>query len=292
MFDDFYGGPRTWKWAVPAAIFILLIPVTGKMYASSNGEVHFWAMVPCGFGFLFLAIAMVNLWKLVTRHMQELFDDQQRALSTTPLVLLSENMKTMHPEAVRVLNRFGVRTSWQVRVHTNIGMRDWVLADTNVHFGFIEFVLSRSTKAALYPKNRLSEGSKKWDPDGLAEDREQYDELEKWLFARMMVTRSFGPYKPAEFIPPWTPDLILETMGLTDEQDLYRPEEEVKAKDLNGKQSAVSDQRSAVSDQRSAVSDQPGNGQHEAKPLNEEELEAIQIENQRNASLYLQEEGV
>src|SRR6185436_4091222 len=135
------------------------------------------------FATLFLLVALVNLWKLVTKHTEEMFAEHQAALSTTPLVLLSQNMKQMHPEAVRVLNRFGVRTSWQVRVGRNFGERDWVLADTNVHFGFIEFVMSKSTRFALWPKRNFSQGSHKWDPDGLAEDREQYDEFEMWLFA-------------------------------------------------------------------------------------------------------------
>lgn len=235
--------PRTWKWAVPAAIFILLIPLTGKMFASPDAEVQFWSMIPCGFGILVLAIALVNLWKLWTQHAAELFTEHQTALALTPLVLLSQNMKQMHPEAVRVLNRFGVRTSWQVRVDPHLGTRDWVLADSNVHFGFIEYVLSKS-HGVLYPKNNFHDGSKKWDPDGLVEDREQYDELESWMFARLMVTRSHGEYKPAEFIPPWKPELILETLGLTGEQDLYVPEEGGKLKDLGATPLSASNSQS------------------------------------------------
>lgn len=232
MFSNFDYGPRTWKWAVPGALFVLLIPLTGKMYASPNAETQFWAMLPCGFSMLLFVIAASNYWKWVTHHSSELFTAHQEALSVTPLVLLAQSMKQMHPEAVRVLNRFGVRTSWQVRIDANNGTRDWVLADTNVHFGFIEYVLSKSG-VALYPKNRFSDGSKKWDPDGLVEDRQQYHELENWMFARLMVTRSHGDYKPAEFIAPWTPELILETMGLTGEQELYQPDEDVKYRDLN-----------------------------------------------------------
>jgi hypothetical protein len=159
------------------------------MAMSPNPEIQFWATVPFGLGILCFIVGLVSLWKYVTAHSAEVFNQRQEALSMTPLVLLSQNMKQMHPEAVRVLNRFGVRTSWQVRLNENMGQRDWVLADSNVHFGFIEFVLSNST-TALYPQNRFSQGSKKWDPDGLVEDREQYDEFEKWMFARLMVTRS------------------------------------------------------------------------------------------------------
>jgi hypothetical protein len=279
MFGYFDDGPRTWKWAVPAAIFVALIPVTGRMFASPNAEMQYWASLPCGFGLLFLAIALVNLWRLATAHNEEMFKEHQSALSMTPLVLLSENLKQMHPEAVRVLNRFGVRTSWQVRVDANRGTRDWVLADSNVHFGFIEFVLARSG-AALYPKNRFSDGSKKWDPDGIVEDREQYDELEKWMFARMMVTRSHGDYKPAEFIPPWMPDLILETMGLTGEQDLYRPDDDLKVKDLTQPPAP------SLQGKGGAVPVNGNNGQHEERGLTDEEWESNKKENTAYAEKY------
>ena len=286
MFSEpFFDKPHTWKWAIPAAIFILLIPVTGKMFASTNAETQYWSILPCGVGGLMLAMAMVNLWKLITTHNAEMFSEHQSALSITPLVLLSKSMQTMHPEAVRVLNRFGVRTSWQVRVDPLIGTRDWVLADTNVHLGFIEHVLSRSGKA-FYPKNRFSQGSKKWDPDGIVEDREQYDEFEIWMFSRLMVTRSHGEFKPAEFIPPWTPGLILETMGLTGEQDLYRPDENGKpVAEISGQQPAAPLSSKTTSPQMAGERRNLG-GREDVKPLTEEELESIRVEMVRNASQY------
>ncbi len=282
MFDaPLFNGPRTWKYALPGIVIFFLIPVIGKMLASPNPEIQYWAMFPIGLCGLFTVIFLVNLWKYISEHATQMFSEHQAALSITPLVLLSENMKQMHPEAVRVLNRFGVRTSWQVRVNTNLGTRDWVLADTNVHFGFIEFVLSRSG-VALYPKNRFSQGAKKWDPDGLVEDREQYEELEKWMFARMMVTRSHGDFKPAEFIPPWTPALILEEMGLTSEQDLYRPDEELKVKDL--------DKQPVVTSASPMGQSNNGNGhktqESESHELSDQDLERITQENLAYAEKY------
>lgn len=273
----YYDGPRTWKWAVPGALVILLIPLTGKMMVSESPEAQYWAMVPFGFGALLLAVTIVNLWRLVTAHHADMFSEHQTALSITPLVLLSNNLKTMHPEAVKVLNRFGVRTSWQVRVDANRGSRDWVLADTNVHFGFIEFVISRSN-GALYPKNRFHDGSKKWDPDGLVEDRIQYEELERWMHARLMVTRSFGEYKPAEFIPPWTPALILETMGLTGEQDLFQPEERVKQ---------LGPSTALATDARSAQDNLGGRKEQPVRELTDAELELLRLEDERYAGLYV-----
>lgn len=272
-------GPRTWKWAVPAIFAAGLLLGAWELPEGSLKVATPLAV----FGLIFLVMALTNWWKLISAHRVEMFSERQVALSKTPLVLLAENMKQMHPEAVRVLNRFGVRTSWQVRVSKNFGERDWVLADTNVHFGFIEFVLSRSN-GALYPMRNLSQGSKKWDPDGIVEDREQYDELEKWLFARMMVTRSHGDFKPAEFIPPWTPALILETMGLTGEQDLYRPEEEQRkdlgaesAKDHPASGAGVSGvrsngQKAVDSGQSAVVSNQKD------EEITDEQMEAIEVE--------------
>jgi hypothetical protein len=212
---------KTLKYALPGALAILF--GTGAWYCTLE-----WLTVVLGlFTGLCVLIALTNLWRVISDHRLELWKEHQAALSVTPLVLLAQAMKQMHPEAVKVLNRFGVRTSWQVRVSANMGSRDWVLADTNVHFGFIEYVLSNSN-GTLYPKWRFSEGSRKWDPDGLVTDREQYEEFEKWLFARLMVTRAHGEFKPPEFIPPWTPELIMETMGMTGEQDLYYPDETTK----------------------------------------------------------------
>jgi len=272
--DEFpmFDRPRTWKYALPWALVVVLIPITGKMVASMNPEIRYWAILPFGFMVLFVIIGLVDLWKYVSAHNVELFERRQSALSITPLVLLSQNMKQMHPEAVRVLNRFGVRTSWQVRMNANLGERDWVLADTNVHFGFIEFVLARSG-TALYPKNRFSQGSKKWDPDGIVEDREQYDELERWMFSRLMVTRSHGDFRPAEFIPPWKPALILETMGLTGEQDLYRPDEEPR-KDLGSSQPTPASKN--------------GNGQkaEDVIDLTDDDIAAIEMVQAENAARY------
>lgn len=269
MFDDF---ARTWKWAVPG-FFMILLGWGGFIVFQMEGWKNA-AVLMILVALLCLAITLTNWWRFASDHNEELFERHQHALSVTPLVLLSENMKSMHPEAVRVLNRFGVRTSWQVRVDANRGQRDWMLADTNVHFGFIEFVLSRSGKA-LYPKRNFHEGSRKWDPDGLVEDREQYAEFEMWLFARLMVTRSHGDFRPAEFIPPWTPELISVTMGLTGEQDLYQPEEDKAVKQLPAEKEAARGPVLAVKKE------------DRSRDLTEEESKAVEAENERYASLYV-----
>lgn len=231
---DSWMGPHTWKWAVPAAMALLLGYVSVKLIENHALE----AALAFMFAGLFLVMALMNWWRLYSSHREDLHEQHMRALSITPVVLLAQSMRQMHPDAIKVLNRYGVQTSWQVRVNASLGTRDWTLLDTNVHFGFIEYVLSKSN-GALYPKNKFSEGSKKWDPDGLVEDRQQYDELEKWLFARLMVTRSHGDFKPAEFIPPWTPASIMDVMGMSGEQDLFYPDEAKTSFSGNGKNAEV-----------------------------------------------------
>lgn len=278
MFDaPLFNGPRTWKYALPGTLIVLLIPVIGKMLIDPDPEMRYWAMVPFGLAGLFLIIFLVNLWKYMAEFNTQQFSEHQAALSRTPLVMLAEAMKQMHPEAVRVLNRFGVRTSWEVSVNAQSYERDWILAGTNAHFGFVEHVLSRSGKT-LYPKRSFPEGSKRWDPDHIVEDREQYDDLEQWMFARMMVTRSHGEFKPAEFIPPWNPKFVLEAMGLTGEQDLFRPEEEVR-KDLGSTQ-AVTSNGNGKTPLSASTQTSPHLEEHkmggEERPLTDGEWTAIQ----------------
>lgn len=226
MFND---GPKTVTYALPGGLALFLAWVVWVLPADHSKV----AMLALLFAVLFGVIAATNWWKLWSKHRQELFSERQTALSVTPLVLLSQNMKQMHPEAVKVLNRFGVRATWQVKVNKNDGTRDWILMGTDCHFGFIEHVLSRSN-GTLYPRWKLVEGSKKWDPDGLIEDREQHRQLETWLFSNLMVTRAHGEFKPAEFMPPWTPEAVMDVMGLTGEQDLYRPDEDMKSSAVSG----------------------------------------------------------
>lgn len=257
-----FNNPQTWKWFVPAAIASFLLWCAIVLLTSAWQYADEVSALLGIFGLLGYAAAATNYWKLWSSHQSELFRQRQEALSVTPLVLLANSLQTMHPEAVRVLNRFGVRTSWDVQVNIHTGEREWTLKGTNVHFGFIEHVLSHSG-TALFPKNRFSQGSKKWDPDGLIEDREQYDELERWMHSRLMVTRSHGEFRPAEFIPPWTPALILDAMGLTGDQELFRPDEE-KVKELPAAAAGEKKKPEAKSDQ------------HQVQELTEEEWQAIQ----------------
>lgn len=218
MYDE---TQKDWHWALPGSIFVTLAVLAGYLYSKQVNQ--YWVLLVLGLAVIAFIGFGLNVFNKMVDQSTERFERRQAALANTPLVQLAEHMKAMHPEAVKVLNRFGVRTTWDVVF--NHGERDWVLQGTNCHFGFIEYVLNRSSSTALYPKRLIGEGSKKWDPDGLILDRDQYDQFETWLFSRLMVTRSHGDYKPAEFLPPWNPFHIKQMMGMVGEQELYQPQD-------------------------------------------------------------------
>jgi len=278
MFGWFSDGPRTWKWAVPG-LLAMCLGFWGSKLSMLSGERDLGVFMMILAMFLGM-MAVTNWWKLVSAHSTEMYVMRRGAESETPLVLLSKNMKQMHPEAIKVLNRFGVKTSWGVKVNVERGERDWVLLDTDpsVHFGFIEYVLDNSKGGKLMPMGYpyLTDGSKKWDPDGLIEDREQYHSLRKWMFARMMITEAHGN-QPPHFLPPWNAELLMESMGLTGEQDLYKPELDEKRTDMTEipasksvmdmlpknssvpKGDAISSQQSMVRQRRDEISDEEWN---------------------------------
>ena len=161
-----------------------------------------------------------------------IFARRQEAVNTTPLVLIAEALRGLHPDNVAVLNRFAVHTVWDVQIDLEAGERDWILRGTDVHFGFIEYVLDSSQGGRLYPRNKFLEGSKKWDPMGIVEDREQHRQFELWLSTRLVVVREFGENHPAMFLPPWTPEVLKVRMGFEGMGELYKPEEAVRLKNL------------------------------------------------------------
>jgi hypothetical protein len=219
-----FNEPRNWKWAVP---MMLMAPFGLAAYWLMQVETIWISYLACIPGTMMLAMAILAVSNYVRYQVEwrtYVFDQRQRALNVTPVTLLADALKGMHPEAVKVLNRFGVRANWQVGVDTEAGSQEWTLLGMNVHFGFIEFILENSTRLGLYPKRMLSEGSRKWDRDGMVTDYEQYDELQNWMIGRLMVTRPFGN-QPSQFIPPWNPDAVREVMGLASrEVELWKPD--------------------------------------------------------------------
>jgi hypothetical protein len=268
--------PRTWKYMLPGMAAVLF----GVLAAGCYQQISFNEIMPYAFLFclgmvLLCGVATVtNWWRVWTEHMETIYERRVSVNSMTPTVKLAESLKQMHPEAVKVLNRFGVRTVWDVKINANTGERQWILQGTNVNFGFIEYIMEKSTSTALFPKRMISEGSYKWDPDHMVSDRDQYEQFELWLYSRLIITRNHGEFKPAEFIPPWHPQAVLELMGLVGEQDLYRPEENGR-KDLNGIP------QSNGYTQKAEPAPVPVWKDGDVTALTDQEIEAIQSENEK-----------
>src|SRR5574342_184670 len=175
MFNDWNEGPRNWKWMVPAACIAPLMIWFGLWWGSEAWGV--WAMVPlCLAGILAVATIM-NLWLYVQRRWADIYADVQVARNATPEVRMMEAAKGMHPEAVKALLAHR-RTIWRIKYVARRELTDWVLDEApTVHAGFVDFVLDHSNGISLMAKHRLSEGSTKFDPEGMITDYQQYDDL-------------------------------------------------------------------------------------------------------------------
>lgn len=198
-----------------------------------------WDVVSATLGLTMLTFGLVAAGECVAHYREinsVIFARTQEAVNRTPVVLIAESLRGLHPENVKLLSKFIAQTVWDVEVDLTRGERDWMLRGYDVHFGFIEFVLDNSFDGRLYPRNRFIEGSKKWDPNGLVEDREQHRQFEQWLSSRLIVVREFGDNHPALFLPPWTPAKLKKLMGFDGPSDLYRPEDGIMVQELGAVQ--------------------------------------------------------
>lgn len=209
--------PRVWKWMVPGALMVAMMPVAAwvNMIAERNG----WAwMLWCAF---FLVGTMplfgIQAWAAFAayyRHMEiDDYASKRNALSTTAETRLFEYARTMHPETVKLL-LLQRKTIWRVKEAKPGEMADWVLdADPSVRVAFVEYVLENSTKVKMMPLNLLSEGAYTFDPEKLVTDREQYHAFHKILINRGMATEAFGN-QPGQWIEPWNSDLVAARWGI------------------------------------------------------------------------------
>lgn len=255
----------------------MLTPIVGGLGAwwMTAGEtwLKFIGFVLISWACVLLYAAFKNCNEYFAEGNIQRFERKQHALAITPVTLMAQALPGLHPDAVKVLNKFGVRTVYQVKVDMKKGDRDWILLGTNVHFGFIQYVLDHSNPRSLMPKRMLSDGSRRFDADGLVTDYEQYDELQQWLIARMIITRPFGDNSPSMFLPPWNPDLVKEKMGFSGPVDLEDAEQEPIA------------ETQAVKAQQ-LIQSKPAQAKQDMQPLNDEERSRIETENQRYKALF------
>lgn len=213
--------PRNWKWMVPAAaVPALLIAAIGLQLISEQLPILLTFGCQCGMLALMCiaaAAAASNYHAYFEQLRVDALMDRRRALATTAESMLFEQARGMHPEAVRLL-LLQRKMLWRIKMATRDELVDWVLDEAPmVHAGFVQFFLEKSTPVSCMPKRMLSEGSKQFDPQGLATDYQQYDSLLLLLQRHLMATQAFGN-QSAQWLPPWNPEMAAKAFGLTEEE--------------------------------------------------------------------------
>ncbi len=216
------------KW-IPLS-FAAAIFGSGAWYC--QGKSWFLAGAVCGVGMIIFGLtALAEFVEHYFENASYIFERFRRARATTPVVAIAEAIRDQHPENAKILLRFTARAVWDVKIDMDKRERDVMLRGTNIHLGFVEFLLNNSRNGQLYPRNRLSEGSYEWDAYKQVTDYEQHKEFELWLSSRLIVAREFDN-APAVFLPPWTPELVKEVMGIKDQIEFYIPPQKIVAKPL------------------------------------------------------------
>ena len=218
MMTDF----RTWKWMVPglaASILLALQLWISDLAAQDAGS----PLSYCGYATVpMMLILCLQAWAGFRAYYRQIDVDQltskRNALATTAEIRLFEATKNMHPDAVRLLLKHRMAV-WRIRETPINELADWVLdADPRVHYRFVEFVLLNSNFYNIYPKNRLNDKARSFDPTGVVTDYEQYDAFVALLQNRLMLTEAYGN-QPGLWIEPWKPELVARHFGVVFEAD-------------------------------------------------------------------------
>ncbi len=217
------------KW-IPLS-FAAAIFGSGTLYC--HGKSWFLAGAVCGVAMIVFALtAAAEFVEHYFENASYIFERFRRARATTPVVAIAEAIRDQHPENAKLLLRFTARAVWDVKIDMDKRERDVMIRGTNIHLGFVEFVLNNSQNGKLYPRNSFSEGAYEWDAYKQVTDQEQHREFELWLSSRLIVAREFDK-APAVFLPPWTPELVKEAMGIAEQIEFYAPRQKIVAKPLN-----------------------------------------------------------
>lgn len=209
---------RTWKWMMPglAVPILLVLQLWMNDMAARSGAPD---LRICGFATVpMMAILAVQAWAGFNAYYRQIEVDQlsarRNALATTAEIRLFEATKGMHPVAVQLLLKHRL-TVWRIRETPIEELADWVLdADPRVHYRFVEFILTNSNFYNIYPKNRLNDKAKTFDPEKVVTDYEQYEAFVSLLQNRLMLTEAYGN-QPGCWIEPWKPELVARRFGVT-----------------------------------------------------------------------------
>ena len=243
-----------WVWfSIIAAVFF------GAAWSAKDAG---WVVVSSVLGLVMIVFFVAALAEFLTRYGEihsVIYQRNQQARYTTSVVMIAEAIRSLHPESAKLLNRFTARAVWDVKIDMDKRERDVMLRGTNIHLGFVEFVLNNSANGKLYPRWKFSEGSFEWDPYKQVTDRAQHDEFELWLSSRLIVVRAYDN-APAVILPPWTPELIKEAIGIVDQLEFYTPRSKAVVNPLPGQNSAPAARVEKI---------------HEERPLTDEDMETI-----------------
>jgi hypothetical protein len=202
---------------VPGSLVPVMAVAAYSMFVSLTGWVNVAAWIPVGVGVVCL-LAMVQNYRAYFRDMATNdYVSRRRADNETPETIIFQAARGMHPEAVRLLLLHRKKV-WMIRHDESFDLHewvDWVLEDAPiVHADFVIYFLQHSTAYQCMSKRELADGSKKLDPTGKVEDREQYDAFVQCLRKWLMVTQSWGESSPPQWIPPWDPEKVGLSLGV------------------------------------------------------------------------------
>lgn len=204
-----YNEPRNWKWMTPAAVAALCV------WALENG---WWPTPFTALGWICGLAAVVNLYLYIQGHVAGERVAMVQARNSTPQVRLFEAARSMHPDAVRWL-MLQQRIVWRMKYVPKENYVDWILDEApGVHVGFLRFVLENSTNTSMMPKRLLTDGSKKFDPEGLLTDREQWDLLKNLMVSKLMCSEALGNQSPM-WLPPYTPSMLMTRFGIVNSDE-------------------------------------------------------------------------
>lgn len=217
---------RNWKWMVPAALIPVMI-VVWYWFMDMGWENA--GIIPIGAAAILFIAAVMNFALYVYEHFSDTYMNMHHALYSTPEVRMFEAAKGMHPQAVEAL-LIHRRAIWRIKYLPFKDVADWILDEApSVHAGFIDFVLDHSSSVSVMAKHGiLSQGSKQFDPEGLIEDYQQYDDLILLMQQKLMCTEALGN-QPPKWIPPWNSDLVRHRFGLDGDQYVVEEQSEAMA---------------------------------------------------------------
>ena len=208
------GAHRWVFFAVAIPLLVLGSVVFGLLFPEAPVAVN----LSCGLLIVVSGLAAVfDVWTYLAWEATQRYADRKRADAITPATLIAHDLPSMHPDAIKFLDKFANSTEWEVEPGTDSTDVDWVV----IHGGrrvarvaFIEHVLDQSTDRNVMAKRRLSEGAYEFDPRKMMTDYDQYDALLGYWKIRMMVTDAFGN-QSAQWMTGWSPDKVRSRMGLT-----------------------------------------------------------------------------